>query len=443
MDTPSFAHFDSNLLAEPLQNGFSRRVFLKSSAAAGGGLLLSFALDCAEGDAAAGAFSPNAFIRIDRDGAVTMVMPQVEMGQGTYTSMPMLIAEELEVELSRVHLEHAPADDKLYGNPIIKFQATGGSTSVRGFWEPLRRAGATARNLLIAAAAQTWLVDADACRAERGEVTHVSTGRRVAYGNLVDVAATLPVPEKVALKDPKDFKLIGTPVKRLDAPQKVNGTAQYGIDVRIPDMKVATVAACPVFGGKLQSVDDSRAKTIKGVVQIVRLEDAVAVVADHMAAAKKGLAALDIKWNEGQNAGLKTADIIAQLDAASKNAGVVARKDGDVEKAMVGAAKKVEAIYQVPFLAHAPMEPMNCTVHVRNDSCDVWVGTQVAARAQRAAAEVTGLPLEKVQVHNHLLGGGFGRRLDIDCPTRPLHPRVRSQTAESLDLTGTINFYRH
>ena len=418
MDTPSFAHFDSNLLAEPLQNGFSRRVFLKSSAAAGGGLLLSFALDCAEGDAAAGAFSPNAFIRIDRDGAVTMVMPQVEMGQGTYTSMPMLIAEELEVELSRVHLEHAPADDKLYGNPIIKFQATGGSTSVRGFWEPLRRAGATARNLLIAAAAQTWGVDGDACRAERGEVTHVPTGRRVAYGNLVDVAATLSVPEKVALKDPKDFKLIGTPVKRLDAPEKVNGTAQYGIDVRIPDMKVATVAACPVFGGKLQSVDDSRAKTIKGVVQIVRLEDAVAVVADHMAAAKKGLAALDIKWNEGQNAGLKTADIIAQLDAASKNAGVVARKDGDVEKAMVGAAKKVEAIYQVPFLAHAPMEPMNCTVHVRNDSCDVWVGTQVAARAQRAAAEVTGLPLEKVQVHNHLLGGGFGRRLDIDGVTR-------------------------
>ena len=418
MDIRAFTHFGLNAFAEPLQNGVSRRAFLKASAAAGGGLLISLALDCAEGDAEAATFAPNAFIRIDRDGAVTFVMPQVEMGQGTYTSMPMLIAEELEVDLSQVRLEHAPADEKLYGNPITKLQVTGGSRSVMGFWEPLRRAGATARNLLIAAAAQTWGVDADACRAEKGEVIHVPTGRSLFYGSLVDVAATLPVPEKVALKDPKDFKIIGTPVKRLDAPEKVNGTAQYGIDVRIPGMKVAAVAACPVFGGKLESVDDSKAKTIKGVVQIVRLDDAIAVVADHMAAAKKGLAALDIKWNEGQNARLETADIVAQLDAASKNPGVVARKDGDVEKAMAGATKKVEAIYQVPFLAHAPMEPMNCTVHVRDDGCDVWVGTQVAARAQRAAAEVTGLPFEKVQVHNHLLGGGFGRRLDIDGVTR-------------------------
>jgi isoquinoline 1-oxidoreductase beta subunit len=408
MNTEAVAHLG------PLKSGVSRRAFLKAGAASGGGLLLSFVLDCAEGNAAEDTFAPNAFIRIDRNGAVTMVMPQVEMGQGTYTSMPMLIAEELEVELSKVRLEHAPADDKLYGNPITKFQVTGGSTSVRAFWEPLRRAGATARNLLIAAAAQTWGVNADACRAEKGEIIHVPTGRRVSYGNLVDVAATLPVPEKVALRDPKDFKLIGTPVKRLDAPEKVNGTAQYGIDVRIPGMKVATVAACPVFGGKLESVDDSKAKTIKGVVQIVHLDDAVAVVADHMAAAKKGLAALDIKWNEGQNAGIGMIDIIGQLDAASKNHGAVGRKEGDVEKAMAGAVTKVEAIYQVPFLAHATMEPMNCTVHVRSDSCDVWVGTQVAARAQRAAAEVTGLPLEKVQVHNHLLGGGFGRRLDID-----------------------------
>jgi len=419
MDTEAFAHFGSDVLADPLQTGVSRRAFLKTSAAAGGGLLLSFALDCDDSDAAVGTFAPNAFIRIDRDGAVTMVMPQVEMGQGTYTSMPMLIAEELDVELSQVRLEHAPPNDKLYGNPILgSSQTTGGSTSVRAFWEPLRRAGAVGRNLLIAAAAQTWGVETNACNAKKGEVIHVPTGRRLSYSNLVDVAATLPVPEKVTLKDPKDFKLIGTPVKRLDAPEKVNGTAQYGIDVRIPGMKVAGVAACPVFGGKLESVDDSRAKTIKGVVQIVRLDDAVAVVADHMAAAKKGLAALDIKWNEGPNAAVGTTDIIAQLDAASKNPGVVARKDGDVEKAMAGATKKVEAIYQVPFLAHAAMEPMNCTVHVRNDGCDVWVGTQVATRAQRAAAEVTGLPLEKVQIHNHLLGGGFGRRLDIDGVTR-------------------------
>ena len=419
MDTEAFAYFGSDVLTDPLQNGVSRRAFLKVGAAAGGGLLLSFALDCGKSEAAAGTFAPNAFIRIDRDGAVTMVMPQVEMGQGTYTSMPMLIAEELEVELSRVHLEHAPADEKLYGNPIIRgSQITGGSTSVRGFWEPLRRAGAVARNLLIAAAAQMWGVDADICRAEKGEVIHAPTSRRINYGNLVDAAATLPVPEKVALKDPKDFKLIATPVKRLDAPEKVNGTAQYGIDVKIPGMKIATIAACPVFGGKLASVDDSKAKTIKGVVQIVRLDDAVAVVADHMAAAKKGLAALDIKWDAGENAGIGTADIIGQLDEASKNSGVVARKEGDVDKAMAGAAKKVEAIYQLPFLAHAALEPMNCTVHVRTDGCDVWVGTQVATRAQQAAAAVTGLPVEKVRVHNHLLGGGFGRRLEIDGVTR-------------------------
>jgi isoquinoline 1-oxidoreductase subunit beta len=436
MDTEAFAYFGPNILAEPSQNGVSRRAFLKASAAAGGGLLLSFALDCGEGDAAAGTFAPNAFIRIDRDSAVTLVMPQVEMGQGTYTSMPMLIAEELEVELSQVRLEHAPADEKLYGNPGLRStQRTGGSTSVRAFWEPLRRAGATARNLLIAAAAQTWGVDLDTCRAEKGEVIHGPTNRRINYGNLVETASTLPVPEKVALKDPKDFKLIGTPVKRLDAHDKVNGTARYGIDVKIPGMKVATVAACPVFGGKLESVDDSKAKTIKGVVQIVRLDDAVAVVADHMAAAKKGLAALDIKWDAGQNAGLGMADIIGQLDAASKNPGVIARKEGDVEKAMAGAAKKVEAIYQVPFLAHATMEPMNCTVHVRSDGCDVWVGTQVASRAQRAAAEVTGLPLEKVQVHNHLLGGGFGRRLDIDGVTRAV--QIAKQVSAPVKIIWT------
>src|SRR5262249_43215852 len=240
MVTEAFANFGSEILPEPSHNGVSRRFFLKSGAALGGGLLLGFTLDSGEADAAVGIFAPNAFIRINRDSAVTLVMPQVEMGQGTYTSMPMLIAEELEIELSRVRLEHAPADDKLYGNPIFKFQVTGGSTSVRGYWEPLRRARATGRNLLLAAAAQTCGDDADACRAEKGGVIHGPTGRTVSYGNLVDIAATLPVPEKVALKDPKDFTLIGTPAKRLDAHEKVNGSAQYGIDVRIPGMKVAT-----------------------------------------------------------------------------------------------------------------------------------------------------------------------------------------------------------
>jgi isoquinoline 1-oxidoreductase beta subunit len=231
---------------------------------------------------------------------------------------------------------------------------------------------------------------------------------------LVDKAAELPAPRKVALKAPKDFKLIGTPVKRLDAPGKINGTALFGIDVRLPGMKVATVAACPVFGGKLASVDDSKAKAINGVRQVVHLDDAVAVVADHMWAAKQGLGALDIRWNEGGNAKLNTAAVVQQLAAASQRSGVVARQMGDPVGFMERAAQKVEAVYELPFLAHATMEPVNCTVHVRPDACDIWVGTQVPTFAQTAAAKLTGLPRERVQIHNHLLGGGFGRRLEVD-----------------------------
>ena len=394
----------------------SRRTFLQASAAAGGGLLLSLALPMrhAAGTPPVKDFAPNAFVRIGSDGRVTLIMTQVEMGQGTYTSMPMLIAEELEVDLDQVHLEHAPPDDALYANPLVGFQVTGGSTSVRAFWKPLREAGAAARMLLVEAAAQTWGVEPSSCRAETGYVIHNATGRRFDYGALAERAATLPVPAKIVLKDPKDFKLIGTPAKRLDTPDKVNGKAQYGIDVRLPGMKIAAIAICPVPGGKLKTVDEAKAKAVKGVHQVVRLGGAVAVVADHMGAARKGLAALDIEWDAGPNAKLSTADIVRELDAASRKPGAVARQDGDVEKALGEASRKIEAIYQVPFLAHATMEPMNCTVHVRPGACEVWVGTQVVARAQAAAAEVTGLPKEMVKVHNHLIGGGFGRRLDID-----------------------------
>ena len=366
---------------------------------------------------------------------VTLIMHKVEMGQGTYTSMPMLLAEELEVDLNQVRLEHAPPSDDLYAEPLFGVQQTGGSTSVRGNWEPLRHAGATARSLLVAAAAQSWKVDENSCHAARGEVIHGPTGRRLSYGTLVDKAAALPLPRKVQLKDPKDFKLIGTPAKRLDAPDKVNGTAQFGIDVKVPGMKVATLAACPVFGGKLASVDDSKAKAIKGVHQVVRLDDAVAVVADHMWAAKQGLAALDIRWDEGPNAKLSTADIVQQLAAASQRPGVVARREGDPAKAMASAAQKVEAVYEVPFLAHATMEPVNCTVHVRPDGCDIWVGTQVPTFAQTAAAKLTGLPPEKVRVHNHLLGGGFGRRLEVDFIVRAVE--IAKQVAGPVKVVWT------
>ena len=391
----------------------SRRAFLQAGTAAGGGLLLAFSLPVRFAKAIA-EFAPNAFIRIDDAGVVTLVMHKVEMGQGTYTAMSMLLAEELEVDLNRVRLEHAPADDARYAEPFFGVQETGGSTSVRGNFEPLRRAGATARTMLVAAAAAAWKVDPNSCRAEHGTVVHGPSGRTTDYGALVDRAARLPLPGTVVLKNPKDFRLIGTPVKRLDTPDKVDGTTQYGIDVRIPGMKYASVAACPVFGGKLAAVDDTKAKAIPGVRQIVRLDDAVAVVADDTWTAKRGLAALDIRWDEGPNATLSNADIVQQLATASQKSGVVARDDGDVSKAMSGAAQRVEAIYEVPFLAHATMEPINCTVHVRPDGCDLWLGTQVPTFTQTAAAKLTGLPKSRVQVHNHFLGGGFGRRLEVD-----------------------------
>lgn len=400
----------------------SRRAFLKVGAAAGGGLLLSLDLSAAYPQSiatnSADIFAPNAFIRIDRSGQVTFIMPQVEMGQGTYTSMSMLIAEELEVDLAQVALQAAPPDDRLYANPLIGAQVTGGSTSVRGMWRPLRYAGAAARILLVMAAARRWHTDPTTCRAENGKVVNIPTGQRLAYGALVDLAARLPVPTDVPLKDPEDFKLIGTPAKRLDTPDKVNGKAQFGIDVKIPGMKIATVAACPVFGGKLARVDDTAALAIQGVSQVVHLDDAVAVLAEHMWAALQGLAALDIDWDEGPNAKVSSAEILRQLEAASQKSGVVARKEGDVAKAMAGATTRLEAVYQAPFLAHAAMEPMNCTVHVRPDGCDVWVGNQVVSRAQATVAEVTGLPRDKVKVYNHLLGGGFGRRLEVDGVTQ-------------------------
>jgi isoquinoline 1-oxidoreductase subunit beta len=399
-------------------NVLSRRKLLQAGAAAGGGLLLGLSLPFSNGvaeTADADGFAPNAFIRIAGDGRIVLTMPYVEMGQGTYTSIPMLIAEELEVDLKQVQVEHAPPNEKLYGNPLLGgLQATGNSNAVRAAWQPLRQAGAIARTMLVSAAAKRWNVDPASCRAQSGEVRHAPTGRRIGYGALAADAARMPVPESVVLKRAVDFKLIGTPAKRLDAPAKVNGTAVYGIDVRPPGVKIATLAQSPVFGGRVKSVDDAAAKAVKGVRQIVRLDDAVAVVADHMGAAKKGLAALVIEWDAGPHAKLNTNEIVRELEKATLDSGAVAQSIGNTDTAMANAVTKVEAIYQVPFLAHATLEPMNCTVHVRKDGCEVWVGSQVMARAQAAAATTAGLPLDKVVVHNHLIGGGFGRRLEID-----------------------------
>jgi isoquinoline 1-oxidoreductase beta subunit len=268
--------------------------------------------------------------------------------------------------------------------------------------------------MLVSAAAKRWDVDPLSCRAQSGEVLHAPSGRRIKYGEIAAAAAGLPVPQNVPLKPPANFKLIGTPAKRLDAPAKVDGTAVFGIDVRLPGMKIATLAQSPVFGGRIKSMDDAAAKSVKGVRQIIRLDDAVAVVADHFAAAKKGLAALVIEWDDGPHAKLTTEEVARELEKATLHSGPVAQNTGNIDGAMASAVTRVEATYQVPFLAHAAMEPMNCTVHVRKDGCEVWVGSQVIARTQAAAAKVTDLPVDKVVVHNHLIGGGFGRRLEID-----------------------------
>ncbi|WFU42330.1 xanthine dehydrogenase family protein molybdopterin-binding subunit [Bradyrhizobium sp. CB82] len=397
----------------------SRRNFLVNSAVAGGGLILSLSLPFGQGKAlGAESFTPNAFIRIGTDGQVVLTMPYVEMGQGTYTSIPMLIAEELEVALKQVRLEHAPPNEKLYANPLLGVQATGNSNAIRGAWKPLREAGATARIMLITAAAKRWSVDVASCRAEDGEVIHTPSGRHLRYGELAAEAAQMPVPKDVALKRPQEFKLIGTPAKRLDAAGKVNGTVVYGIDARPPGVKIATLAQSPVFGGRLKSLDDSAARATRGVRQIVRLDDVVAVVADHMGAAKKGLEALKIEWDEGLHAGLSTQDVARQLEQATLRAGAVAQNIGDAEEAMTNAATRIEASYHLPFLAHATMEPMNCTVHFRGGECEIWVGTQAIARVQAMAAKAAGLPVEKVIIHNHLIGGGFGRRLEADGAVR-------------------------
>ncbi len=396
----------------------SRRGLLAAGLA--GGFVLAFRLPVQAAnepeqspDTAANQFAPNAFIRVDYSGKTMLVMPQVEMGQGVYTAISMILAEELDADFSKVTFEHAPASDKLYGNPLFRIQVTGNSNSIRAFWEPLRRAGAAARAMLVQAAAQQWHVEPASCSASNSKVFHAPSGQTLAYGELIDAAVLLPVPQDPPLKNPKDFVLIGKPVKRLDTPGKTDGQVIYGIDVMLPGMKFATLAACPVFGGKVGHVDDGGAKTVPGVRQVVVLDDLVAVVGDHMWAAKKGLSTLDIKWDEGPNAGVSSQGIWEDLRAASKKEGVVAKSRGDIAKGL-SQGEVYEAEYELPFLAHAAMEPLNCTVRLTPGACEIWTGTQVMTRVQAAAAKAAGVPIDKVTVHNHLLGGGFGRRLEAD-----------------------------
>ncbi|MBI1954921.1 MAG: xanthine dehydrogenase family protein molybdopterin-binding subunit [Acidobacteria bacterium] len=397
----------------------NRRTFLKTSAAGGGGLVLGLYLPSFLGmdkkaAAATALFEPNVWLKIGTDDSITIITSQLEMGQGVMTAMPMLVAEELDVDWNKVRTEWAPAD-RAYGNPQMGGgQVTAGSRSTRGYWKPLREAGAAGRAMLVTAAAQTWGVPEDSCSTAKGEVIHQASGRRLRYGALVEKAATLPVPKQVSLKDRKNFRLLGQPLARLDIPEKVNGSAVYGMDVKVPDMLVARVVRCPVFGGKVSTWNADKTKAVPGVRHVVPISSGVAVVADSFWAATRGVRALEIKWDEGANAKLSNAEIRRQFAEMAQKTGAVARNDGDVAVALSGAARTLDLVYEVPYLAHACMEPMNCTAAVRADRCDVWVPTQSQTSAHEMAAKVTGLPLQAVKVHTTYLGGGFGRRGEAD-----------------------------
>ena len=423
---------------EPVSN--KRRQLLKAGGVAGGGLLFGFSLfgctkqgsapandrkeppsEKAVGQASTAmtneqpGLAHDAFIRIDREGIVTLIIHKVEMGQGTFTSLPQLLAEELGADLSKVKLEQAPANNSLYADALLGGQVTGGSTSIRATYKPLREAGAKVRTVLVQAAAKNWNVEPGDLKVVGGTIRHEASNRQVHFGEVAEAASKLSFPAEVKLKDPAQFALVGKPVKRLDSPAKVNGAAQFGIDARLPNMGIAAVAASPVMGGKVAAVDEQKALAVKGVRQVLRIEGAVAVVADHFWAAKQGLAAAAPRFDDGANANVSTAGIVADMMKASQNTGAIATDKGDALKALdAGPGRRIDVVYEVPFLAHATMEPMNCTVDLKPDGCDIWVGTQVPALAQGAAAKLTGLPLEKVRVHNHYIGGGFGRRLEVD-----------------------------
>ena len=396
-----------------------RRDFLKTGAAVGGGLLLSLyipewalAESATEANplaATPAAFVPNAFLRIGTDDIVTVIVNKSEMGQGVYTSLPMLVAEELEADWSKVHYESAPVD-AAYNHTMFGVQMTGGSTSTSSEWDRFRKAGATARMMLIGAAAKNWKVDSASLRAENGYVINPATGARASFGSLADLAATITPPKDVPLKDPKDFKLIGKPTRRLDTPAKINGQAQFGLDVAIPGMMTVLIARAPVFGAKLLSFNADKAKAVPGVKDVMQVSSGVAVIANGFWPAKQGRDKLDIRWDEGPNANLSTTGMREQFAALAKTPGLVARKVGDPTTALSGAAKTITAEYEVPYLAHATMEPLNCVVDLRADHCEIWTGTQFQTGDRAAAAATAGLKPEQVEIHTMMLGGGFGRR---------------------------------
>jgi isoquinoline 1-oxidoreductase beta subunit len=424
----------------------SRRTFLAVGSAAGAGLLIGFHLPLggrtdlatllSDTGAADGAADLNAWIRIAPDDAVTLFINESEMGQGVLTSLAMILAEELDADWAKVRSEEAPTDFAKYGR-----QSTGGSSSVRGDYAGLRKAGAAARAMLIQAAAETWGVPTASCHADAGTVLHATSGRRLRYGELADRAARLTPPANPPLKDRKDFRIVGKPTKRLDSEAKVTGRATFGIDVRTPGMLVAQVVHPPVFGATLKSFDASKARRVPGVRDVVEIPTGVAIVADHFWAATQGRDALTVTWDDGPAATLTTEQLFARCKEIVGK-GVDARKDGDADAALATAAKQITAVYEAPFLAHAPMEPLNCAADVRTDRCEVWAPTQSPTSARQIAARITGLPEAQVTVHTTFLGGGFGRRAENDFVADAVHVSkavgkpVRVQWTREDDMHG-------
>jgi isoquinoline 1-oxidoreductase subunit beta len=396
-----------------ITTGLDRRKFLKTSLAGATGLIVGFYLPGKRELLAAEAAPAdmNAFIHVSPDNVVTIMVSKSEMGQGVATSLPMLAAEELECDWRKIQFEFAPAA-RVYFDPAFGMQGTGGSTSIHSSWEPLRKAGASAREMLIAAAAQKWGVDKSECRAENGEVVHMSTKRRATYGSLAEAAAKLPPPTDVKLKDYAEFKVIGKPMKRLDVPEKVNGRAKFGIDQRRPGMYHAVVLRCPVFGGKAVSFDATKARQVRGVKDVVQISTGVAVVADNTWDAMEGRRALEVKWDLGPTADATTDSIFANFgNSLDTVAGYSAKKVGDAAAALNSAATKIEAEYRAPYEAHATMEPMNCTADIKEGvSAEIWAPTQFQTPSQNAAAKIAGISPDKAIVHTTFLGGGFGRR---------------------------------
>jgi len=383
----------------------SRREFVAAGVAAGTGLVIGFYLPH-KGGSQAEVFSPNAYLRITSDNKVTIVVARSEMGQGVRTALPMILAEELEADWKQIEIEQAGAST-LFGD-----QTTGGSASIRTTWDPMRKAGAAAREMLISAAALNWGVPRSTCTAESGQIKHAATNRSFAYGQLVSKAATLPIPTDVTLKQSKDYKIVGQRLPRVDSPAKVKGEAVFGIDYRLPGMKFAVLSRCPVIGGKVSTFDDKDSKKISGVIFVGKISDsAVAVVADSVWGAMEGRRVLNVTWDEGPNKDLNTAAVKAALKQAASKKAASLYSAGDPAKAV---GRHVSAEYELPFMAHAPMEPGNCTAHYQGTKCELWAPTQVPQDCRDSVATAVGLDPDQVKVNVTLMGGGFGRRLEHD-----------------------------